>query len=44
MARCQTRAAMANVILGSLSRTTTSIDPLKEFKETWEAAAEEAYE
>jgi hypothetical protein len=34
----------ANVILGSLAKTMTSIDPLKEFKESWEAAAEQAYE
>lgn len=34
----------ANVILGSLTNVLPLIDPIKEFKESWEAAAEDAYE
>jgi hypothetical protein len=34
----------ANVVLGSLTHAMPFIDPVKEFKESWEAAAEEAYE
>lgn len=34
----------ANVTLGSLTSVLAGIDPVKELKEAWEAAAEEAYE
>jgi hypothetical protein len=34
----------ANVILGSLGKALPFLDPIKEFKESWEAAAEEGYE
>jgi hypothetical protein len=34
----------ANVILGSLAKAIVRADAIKEFKESWEAAAEEAYE